>query len=71
MPASAGNFGPGVSTPTRFSGSAPESETQSSDSVLAPRLAQQTDRLGQSELLAGESGDEAAAADFASRLHRR
>src|SRR5580704_11823906 len=53
--------------PTRFSGSAPESDTRAPDSGLR-RPAQQADRIRQGELLAGKAGDETAAADLAARL---
>ena len=54
--------------PARLSGSAPESEIQAPDACLRRHLAQHADRFGQRELLAGEAGDEAAAADLAARF---
>ena len=51
--------------PARLSGSAPETEIQAPDGGLAADLAQHADRIGQRELLAGETGDETAAADLA------
>lgn len=64
---SAASRGPGVRMPTRLRGRRPRAR-RSCRPVLPPDLPQEADRLRQRELLAGEAGDEAAAADLAARL---
>ena len=54
--------------PTRLSGIGAGERQQRARRRPAPRLAQHADRLRQRELLAGEAGDEAAAADIAAAL---
>ena len=65
---SAESLWPGVRMPIRLSGSAPDSDTHSPDAGRRRISRKQSDRVGQRELLAGEAGDEPAAANFAARL---
>ncbi len=68
LPVSAASLGPGVRMPARLADRRRTARPIRRRCGLAPHLAQRADRLGQRVLLAGEAGDEPAAADFAARL---
>ncbi len=68
LPMSEGRRAPGVSMPTRFSGSAPRDRHVVALDGLAACLAQQRDGLRRCVLLATEACDEAPAADLPARL---
>ncbi len=60
---------PGVTIPTRFSGSHADRRTDLSASLLASCGPQRVDGVGRGELLADETAHQAAAAQLAAHLH--
>jgi hypothetical protein len=67
-PATRATLAPGTIVPSRFAGSLALEAHQRIVGGSAPHVAHLRDRVRQRELLAGEAGDEAAAADLAARF---